>query len=152
MVANSQSLAGRYASALYELADQGRALDAISDDLVNFRQLMVDSEDLNRLIRSPVVSRADQNNGLMAILEKAINYLEGQLAEKNITIQLSNEARKYLALKGYDVKYGARPLQRIIQKEIKESLAKEILFGKLKNGGLVNISIKNKKIIFTFEK
>ena len=71
MVANSQSLAGRYASALYELADQGRALDAIADDLVNFRQLMVDSEDLNRLIRSPVVSRADQNNGLMAILEKA---------------------------------------------------------------------------------
>ena len=71
MVANSQSLAGRYASALYELADQGRALDAISDDLVNFRQLMVDSEDLNRLIRSPVVSRADQNTGLMAILEKA---------------------------------------------------------------------------------
>ena len=71
MVANSQSLAGRYASALYELADQGRALDAIADDLVNFRQLMVDSEDLNRLIRSPVVSRADQNTGLMAILEKA---------------------------------------------------------------------------------
>ena len=52
MVANSQSLAGRYASALYELADQGRALDAISDDLVNFRQLMADSEDLNRLILS----------------------------------------------------------------------------------------------------
>ena len=71
MVANSQSLAGRYASALYELADQGRALDTIADDLVNFRQLMVDSEDLNRLIRSPVVSRADQNTGLMAILEKA---------------------------------------------------------------------------------
>ena len=86
------------------------------------------------------------------IVEKAINYLEGQLAEKNISIQLSNEARKYLALKGYDIKYGARPLQRIIQKEIKESLAEEILFGKLKNGGLVNINIKNKKIIFTFEK
>ena len=67
------------------------------------------------------------------IVEKAINYLEGQLAEKNISIQLSNEARKYLALKGYDVKYGARPLQRIIQKEIKESLAEEILFG---NSGL----------------
>ena len=71
MVANSQSLAGRYASALYELADKDRVLDAVAEDLVKFRQLMVESEDLNRLIRSPVISRSDQNNGLMAILENA---------------------------------------------------------------------------------
>jgi len=71
VVANSQSLAGRYASALYELADKDRVLDAIAEDLVKFRQLMVESEDLNRLIRSPVISRSDQNNGLMAILENA---------------------------------------------------------------------------------
>ena len=56
MVANSQSLAGRYASALYELADKDRVLDAIAEDLVKFRQLMVESEDLNRLIRSPVLA------------------------------------------------------------------------------------------------
>ena len=56
VVANSQSLAGRYASALYELADKDRVLDAIAEDLVKFRQLMVESEDLNRLIRSPVIS------------------------------------------------------------------------------------------------
>ena len=55
VVANSQSLAGRYASALYELADKDRVLDAIAEDLVKFRQLMVESEDLNRLIRSPVI-------------------------------------------------------------------------------------------------
>ena len=71
VVANSQSLAGRYASALYELADKDRVLDAIAEDLVKFRQLMLESEDLNRLIRSPVISRSDQNNGLMAILENA---------------------------------------------------------------------------------
>ena len=71
MVANSQSLAGRYASALYELADKDRVLDAIAEDLAKFRQLMLESEDLNRLIRSPVISRADQNSGLMTILEKA---------------------------------------------------------------------------------
>ena len=71
MVANSQSLAGRYASALYELADKDRVLDAIAEDLVKFRQLMLESEDLKRLIRSPVISRADQNRGLLTILEKA---------------------------------------------------------------------------------
>ena len=86
-----------------------------------------------------------------SIVEKAINYLEGQLSEKNISIQLSLEAKKYLSLKGYDKKYGARPLQRLIQKEIKEPLAEEILFGKLKKGGIVNISLKNNKVFFTFK-
>ena len=71
VVSNSQSLAGRYASALYELADKDRVLDAIAEDLVKFRQLMMESDDLNRLIRSPIISRSDQNSGLMAILEKA---------------------------------------------------------------------------------
>ena len=71
VVANSQSLAGRYASALYELADKDRAIDAIAEDLVKFRQLMMESDDLNRLIRSPIISRSDQNSGLMAILKKA---------------------------------------------------------------------------------
>ena len=61
------------------------------------------------------------------IVDKNIAYLEGQLSEKNITIQLSEQAKSYLAMKGYEKKYGARPLQRLIQKEIKEPLAEEIL-------------------------
>ena len=86
------------------------------------------------------------------IVDKNIAYLEGQLSEKNITIRLSEQAKSYLAMKGYEKKYGARPLQRLIQKEIKEPLAEEILFGKLKNGGLVEIGIKEEKIFFNYEK
>ena len=89
-------------------------------------------------------------NIMSSIVEKSISYLEGQLSEKNISIQLSENAKKYLASKGYDKKYGARPLQRLIQKEIKECLAEEILFGKLKKGGLVKIDSKDEKIIFNF--
>ena len=85
---------------------------------------------------------------MINIVEKAISYLEGQLSEKNITIELSEEAKQYLSKKGYDKSYGARPLQRLIQKEIKEPLAEEILFGKLKNGGVVSIKLKDKKIKF----
>ena len=85
------------------------------------------------------------------IVEKSISYLEGQLSDKNITIQLSHDAKKYLSEKGYDKSYGARPLQRLIQKEIKEPLAEEILFGKLKNGGTVNIKLKDKKITFVLK-
>ena len=85
---------------------------------------------------------------MASIVEKAISYLEGQLSEKNITINLSDDAKRYLSEKGYEKTYGARPLQRLIQKEIKEPLSEEILFGKLKNGGTVNIKLKDKKITF----
>ena len=82
------------------------------------------------------------------IVEKAINYLEGQLAEKNITLSLTAKARDYFAKKGYEKKFGARPLSRLVQKEIKEPLADEILFGKLKKGGDVKIDFKENKILF----
>ena len=85
---------------------------------------------------------------MINIVEKSVSYLEGQLSEKNITIELTEEAKLYLSKKGFDKSYGARPLQRLIQKEIKEPLAEEILFGKLKNGGVVNIKLKDKKIKF----
>ena len=80
------------------------------------------------------------------IVEKAINILDGQLIEKKITIQLTKKAINYLIDKGYEPKYGARPLARLIQKEIKEPLAEEILFGKLKKGGKINIDYAKREI------
>jgi len=71
VVSNSQSLAGRYAAALYELAEQEKSLDNVAGDLTDFGQLMTDSKDLWRLIKSPVISREDQKSSLMIILEKA---------------------------------------------------------------------------------
>ena len=62
VVSKSQSLAGRYASALYELAEQDKSLDDVAGDLVGFKQLMLDSELLTRLIKSPIISREDQRN------------------------------------------------------------------------------------------
>ena len=116
-------------------------------------------EDVNRMFTPEFRNRLDSiisfnflsQDIMKSIVEKAVNYLEGQLSEKNISIQLSNEAKKYLSTKGYDKKYGARPLQRLIQKEVKEPLAEEILFGKLKKGGLVKIEMKDNKINFLFE-
>ena len=71
MVSKSQSLAGRYASALYELADQERCLDGVASDLSNFSKLIDESEALDRLIRSPVMTREDQLIGVDALLSKA---------------------------------------------------------------------------------
>ena len=82
------------------------------------------------------------------VVEKFVAQLEGQLADKNIEIVLSEKARKYLADKGYDPAMGARPLGRIIQEKVKRPLAEEILFGKLEQGGLVKVDLKNDELTF----
>ncbi len=85
------------------------------------------------------------------VVDKFVMQLEAQLADKNVTIELSDKARKYLAEKGYDVTMGARPLGRIIQEKIKRPLAEEILFGKLEKGGVAIIDYKKGELEFTFE-
>ena len=80
------------------------------------------------------------------IVDKAINILDGQLSEKNISIVLSNSAKEHLIDEGYDSKFGARPLERVVQKKIKEPLADDILFGKLKKGGTVKIDFIGGKL------
>ncbi len=69
------------------------------------------------------------------VVEKFIFQLEAQLADRGVTIELSEGAHKWIGEKGYDEKFGARPLARVIQEYIKKPLADELLFGKLENGG-----------------
>ena len=71
MTAQSTGLAGRYASALFDLADAEKALDAVAEDLSVLGQMIDESEDLRRLLRSPVISRNEQKNAMLAIAEKA---------------------------------------------------------------------------------
>lgn len=71
MASQSQGLAARYALALYALADEEKVLDPVAADLTALRQLLVESEDFVRLIRSPVLSRSDQSRGVSAVAEKA---------------------------------------------------------------------------------
>ena len=85
------------------------------------------------------------------VVDKFVIQLEAQLSDKNVTIELSNKARKYLAEEGYDVTMGARPLGRIIQEKIKRPLAEEILFGKLEKGGAVIIDYDGKELSFEYE-
>lgn len=82
------------------------------------------------------------------IVDKFIASLEFQLAERNIKFSLQPAARRWLAEKGFDPVLGARPMQRIVQREIKDPLADEILFGKLKNGGEVKIILQEGKLDF----
>ena len=86
------------------------------------------------------------------IVDKLIQELQAQLADKKIGITLSAAARTWLAKKGYDADYGARPLRRLIMKEIGDVLAEEILFGPLGKGGTCTVGLKNNKLAFAFLK
>jgi len=85
------------------------------------------------------------------IVEKFVLQLEGQLAERRVAIVLQPEARVWLATKGYDPKFGARPLARVIQKDVRDPLTDQILFGALEHGGTVTIGAADDTLTFTFE-
>ncbi len=85
------------------------------------------------------------------LVDKFIGELEEQLQEKRIYFKLLPSAKRWLAERGMDPLYGARPLGRLIRSEIKEAIADEILFGKLRNGGRVTIGVKQKQLSFSFE-
>lgn len=82
------------------------------------------------------------------VVDKFIAELEAQLKERNVTFELDDSARDWLAERGFDSLLGARPMERVIQQQIKDRLADEILFGKLKAGGLVSISVKGQDLKF----
>ena len=85
------------------------------------------------------------------IVEKFILQLESQLAERKVAFTLDPAARTWLARKGYDPVYGARPLGRVIQQEVRNPLTDEILFGRLEEGGNVRIGLEGDALTFAFD-
>jgi ATP-dependent Clp protease ATP-binding subunit ClpA len=109
-----------------------------------------DQEAINRLFTPEFRNRLDAViafSGLppeiiTKVVEKFIFQLEAQLADRGVMIELSEEAAKWIASKGYDERFGARPLARVIQEHIKKPLAEELLFGKLEHGGTVRVLVE----------
>jgi len=105
----------------------------------------------NRL--DAVISFAPLSRGTIdRVVEKFVLELETQLADRDVTFELTPEATRWLGQKGYDDAFGARPLARVIQDNIKKPLADEILFGKLKGGGTVRVLLDREqdKLVFEF--
>jgi ATP-dependent Clp protease ATP-binding subunit ClpA len=109
-----------------------------------------DTEAVNRLFAPEFRNRIDAivafaplpAEVVQLVVEKFVLQLEAQLADRGITIEMTDEARAWLAEKGYDPQMGARPLARLIQETIKKPLAEEVLFGKLVNGGAVKVLLE----------
>ncbi|SFV69167.1 ATP-dependent Clp protease ATP-binding subunit ClpA [hydrothermal vent metagenome] len=88
---------------------------------------------------------------ILFVVNKFLFDLETTLEEKNISLVITEKARKYLAKKGYDKKMGARPMARLIEKEISTPLSDEILFGKLIKGGNVKVDYKNNTLGINYQ-
>jgi ATP-dependent Clp protease ATP-binding subunit ClpA len=84
------------------------------------------------------------------VVDKFIGELALQLSERTVTIDLTSEAKKYLAKNGYDAKMGARPLGLLIQSKIKDAIAEELLFGRLAKGGKIVVTLKEGELDFDF--
>jgi ATP-dependent Clp protease ATP-binding subunit ClpA len=108
-----------------------------------------DHEAINRMFAPEFRNRLDATISfshlpkevVAKVVDKFVLQLEAQLADRNVTIELSDEARSWLVENGYDETMGARPMARLIQSTIKTPLADEVLFGKLKGGGAVRVIV-----------
>ncbi len=117
-----------------------------------------DTEAINRLFTPEFRNRLDAIIGFAAltsetvskVVDKFVSQLEAQLGERNVEIELTEAAKGWLAEKGYDPQFGARPLGRIIQEHVKKALAEELLFGKLSNGGRVRVDFDGEKLVFDY--
>jgi ATP-dependent Clp protease ATP-binding subunit ClpA len=113
------------------------------------RKDLDDSEAINRLFAPEFRNRLDAIVAfghlpvevIKRVVDKFVMQLEAQLADRNITIELTDEARDWLVEHGYDEAMGARPMSRVIHQAIKTPLADEVLFGRLKNGGAVRVVV-----------
>ncbi|MBG0803386.1 ATP-dependent Clp protease ATP-binding subunit ClpA [Methylocystis sp. H4A] len=113
------------------------------------RRDLDDSEAINRLFAPEFRNRLDAIvpfghlpvDVIKRVVDKFIMQLEAQLADRNVTIELTDEARSWLVEHGYDESMGARPMSRVIHQHIKTPLADEVLFGRLKNGGAVRVVV-----------
>ncbi len=117
-----------------------------------------DEEAINRMFTPEFRNRLDAIIGfnnltpevMSRVVDKFIMELEAQLGDRNVSIELSDAARQWLAEKGFDPTFGARPLARVIQENVKKALAEELLFGKLAKGGSVQVGVEDGVLTFTY--
>jgi len=87
---------------------------------------------------------------MLQVVDKFLARIRATLAEKDVTLKVSPAARRHLARRGHDPIYGARPLARLIESEFSDAVASELLFGRLRKGGDVQVGLRGEKLHFDF--
>jgi len=131
-------------------ASMGFSLQDHSTDVLEIIKRSFTPEFRNRL-EAIVQFKALAPETIGHVVNKFILELEAQLIDKNVTIEVDEAAQQWLAKHGYDPLMGARPMARLIQDKIKKALSEELLFGKLENGGHVQVREEDGELKFSFE-
>ena len=95
-----------------------------------------------------VVFRPLELDNIVEILDVQLQALNEQLIQQGLTLDVTPDAKKWIAEKGYDSHFGARPLKRAIQKHLEDVLSDEMLKGRFKNGGLIEVSLQDDSLVF----
>jgi ATP-dependent Clp protease ATP-binding subunit ClpB len=137
----TSNLGSEYIAALNE----NDSVEVARDDVMNAVRKAFRPEFLNRLDEILLFNKLKKEN-MAEIVDIQVADLQKRLNDKNIVLNMSDSARKFLAEKGYDSVYGARPLKRVIQRELQNKLANEILAGNIKDGEILNVEASKEGI------
>ena len=137
----TSNIGAEYLVALGDEDDVSVARDQVMERVnAHFRP-----EFLNRLDEILLFERLKPEH-MGAIVDIQMRRLQGWLSDRNITIELDDKARKWLGDKGYDPAFGARPLKRVIQKNLQDELARQVLAGKIMDGAKIKVSVFKDKL------
>ena len=122
--------------------------DRMQKDLKQDLKRMFNPEFLNRLSETVVFRPLDIDH-IVSILDVQLLQINEQLIQQGLTLDVTMEAKRWLAEKGYDKSFGARPLKRALQKHLEDILSDEMLKGRFKNGGVIEVSLHEDALVFT---
>jgi ATP-dependent Clp protease ATP-binding subunit ClpC len=122
--------------------------ERMQKDLKQDLKRMFNPEFLNRLSETVVFRPLDIDH-IVSILDVQLLQINEQLIQQGLTLDVTMEAKRWLAEKGYDKSFGARPLKRALQKHLEDVLSDEMLKGRFKNGGVIEVSLQEDALVFT---
>ncbi|HAX47072.1 MAG TPA: ATP-dependent Clp protease ATP-binding subunit ClpC, partial [Nitrospina sp.] len=122
--------------------------DRMQKDLKQDLKRTFNPEFLNRLSETVVFRPLDVEH-IVSILDVQLLQLNEQLIQQGLTLDVTTEAKRWLAEKGYDKSFGARPLKRAMQKHLEDVLSDEMLKGRFKSGGVIEVSLQGDTLVFT---
>ena len=122
--------------------------DKMQKDLKQDLKKTFNPEFLNR-ISEIIVFRPLSLENIVSILDVQLEQLNEQLIQQGLTIDMLPEAKRWLAEKGYDKNFGARPLKRAIQTHLEDHLSDEMLRGRFKNGGIIEVGLQDDHLVFS---
>ncbi|ODA67351.1 Chaperone protein ClpB [Methyloligella halotolerans] len=129
---------------------EGEDSDQVRDQVMDVVRAHFRPEFLNRVDEIILFHRLKRNQ-MRAIVDIQMVRLQKLLADRNITLELSDDAKEWLGNKGYDPAYGARPLKRVIQKYVQDPMAELLLEGKVHDGDTVDVTTRDGGLVFNGE-